>query len=43
MVDPNQLVVEEAAGGTSDLESGVIVMTEEIMDVNVTKTSKELE
>ena len=25
------------------MESGVIVMTEEIMDVNVTKTSKELE
>ena len=43
IVDPDQLVVEEAAGGTSDLESGVIVYTEEVMDVNVTEKSKLLE
>jgi len=43
MIDPHQLVVEEAAGGTSDLESGVIVCTDEVMDVNVTKNAKEAE
>jgi hypothetical protein len=41
--DPDKLVVEEAAGGTTDLESGVMVDQEMIMEVPVTQRDKKKE
>lgn len=41
--DPDKLVVEEAVGGTSDLESGVIVDESLVMEVPVTVKDKKKE